>query len=151
MTWPQGLLWPTWLRGCQVENFSVTRLTVTTVLTTTEVITAPSAERLYKIRCPQDNDKNTVPCGGASVFYRNSLEVLQEPCQLFITKGLEKGKLQGVECFAYGQISKQDFKPRALPSRTAFQPGHRGACTEECLVTKIMNERLCDSGTTITF
>lgn len=72
--------------GVSSGKFSVTRLTVTTVLTTTEVITAPSAERLYKIRCPQDNDKNTMPCGGANVFYRNSLGSLQEPCRLFLTK-----------------------------------------------------------------
>lgn len=53
--------------GVSSGKFSVTRLTVTTVLTTTEVITAPSAERLYKIGAHKIMIK--IPCPVAVQTY----------------------------------------------------------------------------------
>lgn len=72
--------------GVSSGKFSVTRLTVTTVLTTTEIITAPSAMNVctkygaHKIMIKYHLSR---PCGSKKVFYRNYLKSLQQPCKLF--------------------------------------------------------------------
>lgn len=123
--------------GVSSGKFSVTRLTVTTVLTTTEVITAPSAERLYKTRCPQDNDKNTVLWRCKRILQEFS-RILTRALPALPYEGLEQGRLRGVKYFTCRRISKRDFKPRAVsPPELLPNPGHhRGACSEECLVNQ---------------